>query len=185
MKRILLLGDSIRLSYRARVQELLAGKAEIVGPDDNCRFSAYTLFNAETWLGEGDYDVIQWNNGQWDTCHLPDGRIFVSIDSYVEQQRRVAAILRPRAGRLVFASTTPVSGDMFAAKRPRPRGNRDIAAYNQAAANALRPLGVEILDLYTPVLAAAESCIGEDFVHLTPTGVELCAGLVSAHLARR
>ena len=43
MQRVLLLGDSIRMSYQPLVSELLAGRAEVVGPADNCQYSLYTL----------------------------------------------------------------------------------------------------------------------------------------------
>jgi hypothetical protein len=42
MEKILLIGDSIRLSYGDEVAKLLTDKAEVTGPADNCRFSAYT-----------------------------------------------------------------------------------------------------------------------------------------------
>ena len=44
MKKVMLLGDSIRLGYRAKVAKLLEGQAMVAGPEENCRFSAYTLF---------------------------------------------------------------------------------------------------------------------------------------------
>ena len=40
---VLLLGDSIRLSYQPRAGQLLAGRTEVVGPADNCRFALYSL----------------------------------------------------------------------------------------------------------------------------------------------
>ena len=43
MKKIILLGDSIRLSYQNRVTELLGSDYTVWGPDDNSRFAAYTL----------------------------------------------------------------------------------------------------------------------------------------------
>ncbi|WP_235613144.1 hypothetical protein [Paenibacillus sp. LC231] len=45
MKRILLLGDSIRQGgYEPYVRERLAGLAEVVAPGENGRFSFYTLW---------------------------------------------------------------------------------------------------------------------------------------------
>lgn len=185
MKHMLLLGDSIRLSYREHVQTLLDGEVQVHGPRDNCRFSTHTLFYLNAWLGDRDYDLIQWNNGQWDTCHMPDGRILVPLESYLEQQARIAGILRSRTSRLVFATTTPVKGDLFATNRPNPRCNEDIATYNQAAARRLAHFGVQILDLYQPVLDDIDRCIGDDRVHLTPHGTRLCAQLVADSVRRK
>jgi len=50
MKKVMLIGDSIRLGYQAKVAELLKDTALVGGPADNCRFSAYTLFTFRgTW----------------------------------------------------------------------------------------------------------------------------------------
>ena len=43
MKKLVLLGDSIRENYGMRVKELMEGEYEVWQPDENCRFAAYTL----------------------------------------------------------------------------------------------------------------------------------------------
>lgn len=49
MKKVLLLGDSIRMGYDDYVKELLDGKCEVIyDHDDNGRFAAYTLWQANT-----------------------------------------------------------------------------------------------------------------------------------------
>ena len=49
MKRVLLLGDSIRLGYEPFVKKGLKGLAEVVGSEDNGRFSKYTLWGVNLW----------------------------------------------------------------------------------------------------------------------------------------
>ena len=49
--KVLLLGDSIRMSYKPEVTHLLAGKAEVVDPADNCQHSLYTLSSLDGWIG--------------------------------------------------------------------------------------------------------------------------------------
>ena len=69
---ILLLGDSIRVSYQPFVAEYLDGKAEVVGPADNCQYSLYTLSSLNRWFGVlGEPDVVHWNNGIHDAGHNP------------------------------------------------------------------------------------------------------------------
>jgi hypothetical protein len=121
MKKVMLIGDSIRLGYQAKVAELLGDIAVVSGPSDNCRFSAYTLFNLSAWVPDNDYDVIQWNNGQWDTCHMPDRKIHTSLANYLELQERIAGILLKKAKRLVFATTTPVLPEQFTSGSIHPR----------------------------------------------------------------
>jgi hypothetical protein len=52
MKKILLLGDSIRQSYQSLVKEILSGKADVVWPEDNCRFAKYTLWYVNMWTDQ-------------------------------------------------------------------------------------------------------------------------------------
>jgi hypothetical protein len=175
MTKVILLGDSIRLGYQARVAELLAGRASVTGPQDNCRFSAYTLFNLAAWVPDGGYDVIQWNNGQWDTCHMADGRIHTPLATYVELQERIADILAPKCGRLVFATTTPVWPEQFASGSIHPRRNEDIRACNAAATDLCRRLGIEVNDLHAALAHDLQRYIADDMVHLTEAGIEVCA----------
>ena len=179
MLKVMLIGDSIRLGYQEKVMELLADKATISAPKENCRFSAYTLFNLSSWVPDDDYDVIHWNNGQWDTCHMPDGEIHTPLTSYLELQERIAGILTKKARRLIFATTTPVWPDLFTCGHVHPRRNEDIDAYNRGAVNRLPPLGVAINDLNAPLRADIKRFICADRVHLTDAGKDLCAAKVA------
>ncbi len=67
MKRVLLLGDSIRMGYDSMVKELLSDKYEVFFPEDNGRFSSYTLWQMnQCFKNEGSFDLVHWNNGYWD-----------------------------------------------------------------------------------------------------------------------
>ena len=43
MKKIVLIGDSIRMGYDKYVKEALDGVADVYYPGENCRFAQYTL----------------------------------------------------------------------------------------------------------------------------------------------
>ena len=107
MMKVMLIGDSIRMNYQERVRAILGDRAVVHGPAENCRFAAYTLFQLHGWVPDDDYDVIHWNHGQWDTCYMPDGRIHTPLPAYLDLQKRIAFILRRKANRLIFATTTP------------------------------------------------------------------------------
>ena len=67
MKKVLLLGDSIRMGYDEYVRDLLKGKAEVYFEEDNGRFAAYTLWQVnQVFRHQGQFDVVHWNNGYWD-----------------------------------------------------------------------------------------------------------------------
>ena len=178
MTKIALLGDSIRGNYEPYVRKLAGDAAEIHSPDENCRFSAYTLFNLATWVSEDDYDVIHWNNGQWDTCYMPDGQIHTPLPQYLELQKRIAEILLARTKRAIFATTSPVFPEQFARAERNGRTNEDIVEYNQAVTGALTGMGVEINDLHATLVQDVKAYICDDMVHLSPAGAECCAQLV-------
>ena len=175
MLKVLLIGDSIRMSYQSRVASRLEDQASVTGPSENCRFSAYTLFNLESWAPGGDFDVVHWNNGSWDTCCLSDGKPHTPLHVYLEYQQRIASILRQKTKRLIFATTTPVWPEQFSSRAVHPRKNSDIVEYNRAAIALLAPLGVEINDLNMIVSEDIKRYICDDMVHLNDAGIELCA----------
>jgi len=184
MKRVMLIGDSIRLGYQDKVAALLGGEATLNSPAENCRFSAYTLFNLPAWVPGDDFDVIQWNNGQWDTCYMPDGKIHTPLNIYLELQKRIATILLKKSRRLIFATTTPVWPEQFASGAMHPRRNEDILDYNRAAVDLLSGLGVEINDLNSPIGEDVKRYISDDMVHLTEAGNNLCASRVAAKIRK-
>ena len=174
MKKIVLLGDSIRLiGYGTRVPALLGDDYTVWQPTDNCRFSFYTLRNIRTWEdGIKDADIIHWNNGLWDISdRYGDGNL-VSAELYVETMLRIARILKKMGKVVIFATTTPV--------RPYPEAtesNSDIERYNALVVPKLREMGILINDLHS-IMAGHDDYIRDDNVHLSPEGIDACAKAV-------
>ena len=107
MKKITLIGDSIRwIGYGTKVPELLGNEYEVFQPDDNCRFSKYTLRGAMVEWADGieGSEIIHWNNGLWDASDDGYG-IFSTVEEYVTNMVRIAKILKEKAktkSRLVY-----------------------------------------------------------------------------------
>lgn len=174
MKKLVLLGDSVRMSYGARVAELLAGEYEIWQPEENCRFASYThrmLFEYHEHLK--DADVIHWNNGHWDVCNLFGDGSFTELDVYVKTMKRTAKLLTEITDKVIFATTTPVQ------KENPHESNEAISAFNAAVVSQLQAMGVQINDLYALVEPNLDTYICEDHLHLSPEGVEICAQQVA------
>ncbi len=173
--KIVLLGDSIRLiGYGTKINEFLPSDCDLWQPEDNCRFSFYTLLmlnlDAEKMKGA---DVIHWNNGLWDTCDRFGEGYFVDKATYVDTMKRIAKILLGYGKRVIFATTTPV-------KMPRSDNNNErIAAYNAAIVPELLKMGVEINDLYSLVEPHIEEYICDDRIHLSEIGKTVCAERVA------
>ena len=174
MKKIILLGDSIRLSYQRRVTELLGSDYTVWGPDDNCRFASYTLRMLYDYREQlKGADLIHFNCGLWDMCDLFGDGPFTPMEVYVEEMVRIAKILKTYAPVVVFAATTPPSPKMWGHDMERVR------AYNAAAMAALEPLGILFDDLFTPVAEDIDRMISEDLLHASPYGVEILADRVA------
>ena len=76
MKKIVLLGDSIRKGYDKYVKMAFKDVAEVYYPPENCRFAAYMLRFLPEWkktfdCGD-DVDCVHWNVGLWDSLVLFD-----------------------------------------------------------------------------------------------------------------
>ena len=177
MKKVTLLGDSIRqIGYGTRVPELLGEDYEVFQPEENCRFVKYTLrmlFDYRAQI-EGS-DVIHWNNGLWDitTGLFDDGEPFTSEQEYVENMLRVAKELKKLGKRIIFATITPVHNEYVYNK------NSVIQRYNELIVPKLQEMGIEINDLHATVMQDLYKYIGQDQIHLSSEGIEICAKQVA------
>lgn len=171
MKKVLLLGDSIRLGYQPLVQEGLKDLAEVVGPEENCRFSKYTLWGVNLWLKEfGRPDIVHWNTGLWDLHHeAPMVEALSSLEEYIENLRRIVNELQRTGAKIIFATTTPVAVDAIG------RSNAEIDLYNEAAEALMETKGIEINDLNDLVKQDLGGNICEDRLHLNELGNKRCA----------
>ncbi|MGI6745089.1 MAG: SGNH/GDSL hydrolase family protein [Acutalibacteraceae bacterium] len=177
MKKILLLGDSIRENYQERVKELLKGDGcEVFHPDENCRFSRYTLNSLRHWLPKcTNPDVIHWNNGLWDVMTVyPEDGCFTELSDYIRDMGRILRELKKTGAKVIFATTTAV-GD----GNPN-RLNETIELYNTTLINALGKKLDEVNDLYSLTRPRNNVYIRlDDKVHLTDEGIEVCSKAVA------
>lgn len=179
MKKVVLLGDSIRMiGYGPLVPELLGEDYTVWQPEDNCRFVKYTLRGLFEWREDiAGADIIHWNNGLWDTSTgLFDdgGKPFTDENEYVSNMLRVAKELKKIASRVIFATTTPVRPDY------EYNDNGVIARYNEVLVPQLQAMGLEINDLHTTVADDIMKYVREsDKIHLSEEGAQLCAKQVA------
>jgi len=172
MKKVVLLGDSIRLiGYGTVMQQVLGDRYYVWQPRDNCRFAQYLLLGMavswkDYWL---DADVIHFNAGLWDNCDRFGDGPFTPMEAYAETILRIARIFMEKGKKVIFATTTPVDP-----RHPDPRTER-IIAYNEAVVPNLREMGVVINDLYSLVAEDVAGNIREDRTHLSQKGIEICA----------
>ena len=171
-KQVLLLGDSVRMQYQPEVGKKLADIAEISGPEENGRWSGYTLNSLRFWLPDlPSPDLVHWNCGLWDMGDdYQEGRHFYPPELYEDTCHRICRILLKVTGKpelpIVIATTTPtMHGD-----------HEDILLYNDILRKVAKEENAAVNDLYAVVAPAKAEMICEDHIHLTPAGIEAVAG---------
>lgn len=194
--KVILIGDSIRLSYADEVAKLLAGKAQIVSPPANGGDSGNVLKHLQAWVIQEKPDVVHFNCGIHDTKKSRQtGAFQVPPDQYAVHLRKIVEQIRQETGaRVLFATSTPILDE----RARQTRSDRDyelldgsIRQYNDIATKVMLELSVPIDDL-NRVISRADppdsmaDLISGDGVHLTPRGQELAgqavAQFILAHL---
>lgn len=188
MKKVVLIGDSVRMGYDKYVKEALAGTAEVFYPAENCRFAEYVLRYAHEWKKAGewgdDVDLVHWNAGLWDALELFGDEPLTSLSYYGEAIARIDKRLRilfPNAN-FVFATSTSVNEAM--SKPEFTRHNKTIEKYNAEAVKALSNTDTTINDLYALTTTFPDS-YRSDWVHFyTPKATELVGGRVLSVISK-
>lgn len=181
--RVLLIGDSIRSHYQPEVRSQLGDGYEVMGPEDNCRFSSFVLNSLRFWLAEyPNPDIIHWNAGLWDTAILyhEDG-CFTELEEYVTNMKKILRELKKTGAVVIFATTTPVSDDKkyFSGPMPPAHDSSDIARYNEAVLRAFHEEDVIINDLFSLMNPKKNDYLKDDKIHPNEEGIKLLGKAVA------
>ena len=194
--KVVLVGDSIRLSYEAKVRQRLGDTAVVSSPKANGGDSGNVLRHLEMWVIRERPDVVHFNCGIHDTKHFTKtGRFQVSPEQYEANLREIVTRIRAETRAVVlFATSTPILNDRAAGRRQ----GRDyvltgeaIQQYNAIARSVMKELGVPVNDLHAALTEkpdtnrSAEKLIGADGVHLTPEARELLGEIVADFIRPR
>ena len=180
LPKVLLLGDSIRMSYQPHVARLLSDRAEVVGPADNCQYSLYTLSSLDGWIEAlGKPDIVHWNNGIHDSGHNPArSPIQIPIDVYRTNLESILDRLTALTPNVIWATITPVHPDRPFRETEWAWRNEEIDQYNEVARTLIERRGVLINDLHTLVWNNVSEFLSEDQLHLSESGQEVSARAV-------
>ena len=181
-KKIVLIGDSIRMGYDKYVKEALSDCAEVYYPTENCRFAQYVLRFVHEWKSKGewptDVDLVHWNAGLWDCVEMFGDEPLTSYTYYSETIKRIhrrLKLLFPNA-KIVFATSTAVQEEKYGPTFKRHNSTRE--KFNQTAKDALSDTDAIINDLYAITKNLPEE-YHSDLTHYYPDkGVELIGGKV-------
>lgn len=187
MKKIILIGDSIRLGYDKYVKDALSKVAEVYYPNDSARFSQYTLRYLSDWKHDNgwgdDIDLVHWNTGLWDLLEMYGEAPISNPQQYGEtigKIERQIGILFPNAVQ-IFATNTSVIEEKYGATRKRH--NSTIEQYNRIAVEVLSTTDCRINDLYTLTQSAPSEIRNGDPTHFyTPDGTKLIGDRVLSYI---
>jgi len=193
LPRVLLIGDSISIAYTLPVRKLLAKKANLHRPPDNCGPTIKGIEKLDRWLGVEPWDVIHFNFGLHDLKYIgpedgnldtPTGHQQVPLSQYEANLRKLAARLKKTGATLIWCSTTPVPKE---GTSNRVAG--DSVKYNEAALKVMRDNGIAVNDLHAFAKPRLSDIQRPRNVHFTSPGsrilAEQVAASIEAALARR
>ena len=186
MKNLLLIGDSIRMGYDKSVKKTLEGKANVIFPDENCRFASYVLRHFHEYLNDikgEDIDVIHWNAGLWDCLRLFEEEPQTPIDVYAYYIERICLRIKkicPNA-RVIFATSTKVLSEKMS--KDFKRYNEEIEKYNETAVKIVGKYGFKVNDLYALSVTLPEEVHSDAVHYYTPAGTEAFTNQVLSFVA--
>lgn len=201
MKNLLLIGDSIRLGYQGKLEELIGDEFKIYKPDVNCQFTKFALWNMWAWMNDFGYpkiDVALWGLGAWDLHRVTaDGEIFTPVDEYAYYQRRMAIQMKKYTDNVIFVNM-PAAGKgldkepeinplintnpNFVPVRltaPTDVWNADVRLYNARATEVMNEMGIPVVDFYSAIAVDTDRYVCEDGVHMTDEGYSVLANLAA------
>ena len=190
--KILIIGDSISEGYTPYVKNYFDDKAIVMRNPGNAGHTGMGLENIREYIGNEDWDIIQFNWGLWDLCYRhPDsklygnrdkvnGKITFAVDEYKANLDSLVSIMKEISdARLIFVTTT------YVPENEAGRFQKDPIIYNKAARKVMKKHSVLINDLYQESVSIHKAFgVGDDDVHYTDEGNKQLSGLIIEFLEK-
>ena len=189
LPRVLILGDSISISYTLPVRKLLKGKANVhralneKGIKENCEGTTHGLTRIDFWLGEKKWNLIHFNWGLHDLKYVNEkgqkvdpskGKQQAKPEQYKKNMVVLVGRLKKTEAKLVFATTIPYVEGCAGRKVG------DELVYNKIAREIMKKHEVTINDTWAVIHPKLEEYAKERNVHLKKEGTVA----LSKHIAK-
>jgi len=186
MKNVVLIGDSIRIGYDKSVKKSLENVANVVFPEDNCRFASYVLRYIPQYFGDldcSDIDVIHWNAGLWDCLRMYGEDLHTPIEVYEYYIDRICKRIKKLCpdAKVIFATSTSVLSEKMS--DDFKRYNSEIEEYNAAAVKIVKKYGFQVNDLYKLSVSLPENYHSDAVHYYTPEGTKAFTEQVLSYIA--
>jgi len=104
IKKVFLIGDSIRIGYQPFVKKNLKDITEVLSPEENCETSLKILKNLENWIDNHEFDIVHINCGLHDIkVEKERGINFIPIESYIENLKKIFEFLKRKSNVIIWA----------------------------------------------------------------------------------
>ena len=184
--KILIIGDSISIGYTPFVKEGLLSKFDVYHNRGNAQNTGTGMDSISKWIGNNDWDIIQFNWGLWDLCYRNpesknfgnrdkvNGKITFSIEEYKSNLDSIITILKTKTkAKLVFVTTT------YVPENEEGRFHNDAIKYNEAAIEIMKKNNIPINDIYAKSIGIHKQFgLGSDNVHYKPEGYKQLSKLI-------
>lgn len=187
LPKILIIGDSISIGYTPFVQEKLDSKALVFHNAGNAQHTGTGIKKIEEWIGDENWDVIQFNWGLWDLCYRHpnskvqgnrdkvNGTITYTLEDYASNLDSLVRILKSKTdAKLIFVTTS------YVPENEAGRFQRDAKQYNKAAKKIMKKHSVIVNDIYKKSREIhQEFGKGNDDVHYQNEGYQALGSIIS------
>lgn len=189
--KILIIGDSISIGYTPYVKNHFTDSAIIKHNPGNAQHTGTGLKKIQEWMGDEDWDIIQFNWGLWDLCYRHtdskvqgnrdklNGEITFSLEDY---ERNLEAIVQKikqvSDAHLIFVTTSYVPEDEAG------RYKKDAQKYNRVSKRIMKKYNVTVNDIYKESKSIHKKFgKGTDDVHYFEQGYEQLGIVISNFLS--
>ncbi len=191
--KILIIGDSISIGYTPFVKEYLKDHAIVEHNPGNAEHTGTGLKKIREWVGDEDWNIIQFNWGLWDLCYRDlnseihnyrdkiNGKLTLTVEEYSANLDSLVRVLKQISNaQLIFVTTT------YVPENEDGRIQEDPLRYNAAAKKIMNKYSVAVNDLYERSVAIHRKYgKGTDDVHYTEEGYAELGRLVSDFLEKK
>jgi len=139
LPNILIIGDSISISYTLTIRETLKNEANVYRIPGNGGPSANGTMLIDTWLNMNKWDLIVFNFG------LHDVRLKYTDQQYMNNLSFILQKLEKTGAKIYWINTTPVPDNT------PEHTNKRVIQLNHQAAELMKSKQVDIIDLYSYV----------------------------------
>jgi len=188
MKKLILIGDSIRKGYQPFVEKNLEGKFEVWGPEENCGTSENILSHIEEWIISKFPDIVHMNCGGHDIKkEFNSDQPLVSLDKYAANLEKIFTIIKEKTkARIIWATITPINEKVHNQKKGFNRFEKDIIAYNKIALEISKKMGIEVNDLFEKIIKLGiDKYLQSDGTHFTKEGYFILGKMISEFIENK